>query len=389
MKELLRALDGRLAFSAARFLSRHAQPPQAGRLPGISTFRRVIVVRLDSIGDMVLTTPFLRELRRSLPQASITLVVRPAVHNLVALCPHVDEVLSYAGADVRPRSAIRALVHARRFGRRHLSHTSFDLAVLPRFQDDAAFAAMVATACGARWRVGYSGSGLLTHVRPSGGSPHEVARSLDLVRFVGGDVMDDRLELWLDDADRQFAAELYAAHGADTADFILGVGVGAGSPRRQWPVERYVEVARWSLANRGGFVLVAGGEDDRESGEQIRAALGPRVINAAGAAPVRGMAALLARCRLFVGNDSGPMHVAAAMGVPVVEVSCHPEGGSPDHENSPVRFGPWRVPHQIVRPAAPRLPCLTGCTADAPHCIDGISTDNVTGRIAALSAPAD
>ena len=81
----------------------------------------------------------------------------------------------------------------------------------------------------------------------------------------------------------------------------------------------------WSLAANGGYVVVVGGADEAAAGDALRAQLGPRVINAAGPDNLRRTAALLGRCAMFVGNDSGPMHIAAARGVPIVEVPCHPQ----------------------------------------------------------------
>jgi hypothetical protein len=78
------------------------------------------------------------------------------------------------------------------------------------------------------------------------------------------------------------------------------------------------------------------------------------------------------------------MHLAAAVGTPVVEVSCHPRGGDPEHHNAPERFGPWETDAVVVRPDAPLAPCRGGCSSDVAHCILGVTVDAVTAAAHAL-----
>jgi heptosyltransferase-2 len=78
------------------------------------------------------------------------------------------------------------------------------------------------------------------------------------------------------------------------------------------------------------------------------------------------------------------MHIAAAAGTPVVEISCHPNGGDPLHPNSPERFGPWQVPHRILRPEHARDGCVTSCRAPVAHCIENVQVDVVIEAIESL-----
>jgi ADP-heptose:LPS heptosyltransferase len=365
----------------------------------LSRAERVLVVRLDQIGDMVLTTPFLRELRRNLPQASITLVVRPATHNLVELCPYADRVLAYAPPGWARRPSLLAIAHAERFARRHLRPARFDLAIAPRWDTDADYAVVMALLSGARWRAGYSErvtedkhvlnrglDRLLTHVCEGGADRHEATKNLDLVRFLGGSTDDDRLELWLGEADERFAEAFLARHGVRAGDPLLALAPGAGNPRRRWPAAGFGELAAWSRGHLGGFVLVVGGEEDEALGEEVRRRAGAHVINAAGRASLRETAALLKRCRLFVGNDAGPMHLAAASGLPVVAIFCHPRDGDPHHENSPLRFGPWGTGHVVVRPAGALAPCVGACSSTRAHCIGSVPAADVIAAVARLLA---
>jgi hypothetical protein len=87
---------------------------------------------------------------------------------------------------------------------------------------------------------------------------------------------------------------------------------------------------------------------------------------------------------MFCGNDAGPMHLAAAAGIPVLEVSCHPRGGDDLHPNSPWRFAPWGVPHRILQPEIHLDECDIGCQASVPHCILEVSVDSVIRAMASL-----
>ena len=375
------------------FLGRRSQN---GRVD-LSQIKHVLVVRLDEIGDVVLTTPFLRELRKYLPGAAITLLVSPATRNLVDVCPHVDEVVTFEPPGPGPIRSVKALQRALRLAREHLWRRHFDLAIAPRWDQDSYYGSMVTYLSGARHRIGYSEHvaeekrrlnpglhRLLTHSINESAVKHEVERGLDLIRFLGGGVSENRLELWVDEEDELFADELLQHYGIQSDTLLLAVGPGAGHAKRMWPISNFVELGTWFKEVFDGFVVVVGGNEDKALGEELRIRLGATVIDATGRTTLRQTAALLRRCHLFIGSDAGPMHMAAAAKLPVVEISCHPLGGSPGHTNSPVRFGPWHVPHVILRPEKPLPGCAEGCNSDQAHCIRVVSVGQVKQALAIL-----
>ena len=362
----------------------------------LSQVKRVLVVRLDEIGDVVLTTPFLRELRRNLPDAWITLVVKPQVYNLMELCPYVNEVLTYDWQVSRYLGPLQRHWRALRVATRHLWKHRFDLAILPRWDVDYYHGTFLVYLSGAPWRVGYSENvnaakkhlnrrfdRLLTHVLLDNSDlKHEVERNLDIIRFLGGRVQDNRLELWLGEADEVFAEEVLKKHGIKPDDLLVGLAPGAGAAKRLWPIARFAELGSWLRNTYGARLLVVGGPAEEMLGEELERILGTCVLNVVGQTTLRQTAGLLKRCRLFVGNDAGPMHMAAAVGVPIVEISCHPEAGSPWSVNSPLRFGPWGDGHMVIQPKEPAPPCTDECVADYPHCILGITVERVMQAVA-------
>jgi heptosyltransferase-2 len=365
------------------------------RLERLLDARRVLVIRPDRIGDVVLSSPFLRELRRSLPtDAHITLLTRPEVRDLVAFCPYVDEVLSYRWKMPWNRSRRIRYAQALTLAREHLWPRRFTLAILPRWDVDQDNALVIAYLSGAAARVGYvqqtslavrrgeDFTGLLTHPFRQPHIRHELEHGLEMVRWLGGCVVDDRPELWLSDEDRAWAWQFLAQHGHRRERPLVALAPGTGEPKRNWPLERYTALAAWLQTEMGATVLLVGGPQEQTAAEVIQAALKGHGIVATGRAGLRQTAALLEHCALYVGGDTGPMHMAAAAGATVVAISCHPQTGSPASPNAPVRFGPWGPGHLVLQPPAPLSPCTDQCLARTAHCITAVTYETVQQAMA-------
>lgn len=350
----------------------------------------VLVVRLDEIGDMAMCSAFLRGLRRGLPEARITLVVKPVVRDFVACCPYVDEVLAFDQSGGRLRRFLALPWRAFWFGVRLRRERRFDLAVLPRWDADYYYGPFVALWSGARRRAGYSErvtpykavvnrgfDRLLTDVLDDRSVRHDIAHNAEMLRFLGITPDGNALEAWTDDGDAAFAAETLRAAGIGPEDVLIGIGPSGGhSVLKQWPVARFAEVGRALQEQHGARVLVFGGPGEEALGAALAEALGPTALNLVGRTTLRQMAALMARCRVYVGNDSGPTHIAAAVGIPVVAVF----GSSCRHRFRPggrsllvwreLDCGPCRrTGHKENR-------CHV-CIYDAPLCLTDISAEEV------------
>ncbi len=349
--------------------------------------KSVLVVRLDDIGDLVLTSPLLRELRHSVPQAWITLVVKPVCYNLVEHCPYVNEVLTFDPDTPRPPSQLTRHLRALGLCGNRLWRRKFDLAICPRWGIDRYHAISLMYLSGSPSRAAYAqrrfsegascGSGLdglVTHQILGEDRKHEVEHNLDLVRFLGGKVGSDNLELWLDERDEDFARTFLSRAGIEHNDMLIALAPGAGCFWKCWPIERFVLLGARLLERYNCRLLAVGGPGEEEYGLKLEKNLGAAVVNAVGRATLRGTAALLRHSKLFVGNDSGPMHLAAAGGVPVLEFCCHAESGAWS-ANSAERFRPWGVDHIVLRPKTGRLPCMRECTAGCAHCILDITVE--------------
>jgi heptosyltransferase-2 len=356
----------------------------------LSRVKRALVVRPDGIGDVVMTTPFLRELRRNLPHAWIVLAVGPPAYNLVKPCPYVDEVLVY-NPNVRGRlRRLRRHWRAFCFARKHLWRRHFDLAIVPRWDTDNYSAAFVAYFSGAPWRVGYSENVterkkltntdydcLFTHTINSNALEHEVQHNLHVIRFLGGRVEQDRPELWLRRNEEVYAEAILADCGVKPGALVIAVGPSPGGSRlKAWPVENFIEVVRWLTRDMGAHVLLTGAAEECDIGAEIEQAVGSGVVNTMGRTTLRQAAALMRRCALYIGNDTGATHMAAAIGTPTVALfgpSC------------PHRFAPFGEAHTVVWSNPACGPCLAHGHADSclecpsarPRCMLDISVDRV------------
>jgi ADP-heptose:LPS heptosyltransferase len=222
---------------------------------------------------------------------------------------------------------------------------------------------------------------LYTHLLPETSPKHEVEQNLDIIRYLGGKIKSDNLETWLDAEDEAFAENFLADHPCPTGSPLIAFGLGAGNPKRIWPLLNFIQLAAWLKRTYGAYILVLGEKAEQPLGSQLHSFFPDIVANISGRTTLRQAAALLKRCALYVGNDTGLMHLAAATGTPLVAISCHPLNALPDHPNSPRRFGPWRVPNQVLQPNTFLKSCLHACVADKPHCILNVPVSAVKNAI--------
>lgn len=289
------------------------------------------------------------------------------------------------------------MASAVRLGRRLRKTRKYDLAIVPRWDTDLYGAALVTYFSGATYRVGYSEKTnrhkrkfncgfdhLFTHVVKDDTLRHEVEHNLQIIKFLGGKVEEEQIELWLEHEDEQFAERVL---GDSNREIRVGFAPNARQRRRAWPLKNFLDVALWCKERIHSQVVIIGGRQDEGIGEILKQKLGSDVINLAGKTTLRQTAAVLKRCDLLITNDSGPLHIAAAMGVPVVEISCHPLSGDEAHRHSPTRFGPWKIPHVVLQPTNAAPPCSTTCCAKEAHCIRSIRVEDVQTAVERLLFP--
>jgi heptosyltransferase-2 len=352
--------------------------------PGVNTatikparIQRLLVRATNWIGDAVMTTPAIRSIRRAFPGARITLLAKPWVVPIFAHSPHLDRCLVY---DVQGRHRGIAgrwrLVRDLRAGR-------FQAAILLQ---NAFEAALITAAAGIPVRIGFDTDGrrlLLTHPlrRPPGiRKRHQTEYYLAILAGIGLPAGDARLEIPLAEADRRRAVHRLTAAGIAPGAPLVGLNPSATfGPAKQWPEERYAALGDWIAEQYGARVLVFGGPGDQALGQRIAGAMRRPAVSLAGRTDLAEAMALIGMLDLFVTNDSGLMHVAAALDVPQIAVF-----GS----TNPVTTGPLAPRSRVVRTDVACSPCLKPhCRYGHLDCMQRIGVERLQREVAAILGP--
>ena len=353
---------------------------QAGVPQLVQEAARVLVVRADDLGDNVMASGFPGAVARSIP-GECGFIGPPAAVGIMEL----DDLAFVAGVDCRPGNRQDVLRAGRRL-RAEVKGFDPDVVLLPRFgfEREALGIALVGPrpprtvtwvrdATPKRHRRDWW-LPLLPGPRLSAvGAPlHEFGRLQHFAGFIGVDPDDIAPVLAVPDV---AIPQLDGRSGP-----LVAVAIGAAQGRRWWPLERFAAVID-ALHDSGCTAVLLGSPDEVERGRSLcaRLAEGTSVIDLIGSIPLRETVAVIDRCALFVGNDSGLGHVAAAVGTPAVIISCHPEGAPADHVNAPERYQPVGGPSVVIRPASPTSAlCADGCVpVDEPCCITRVPVDDV------------
>ncbi len=331
---------------------------------------RVLLLRLERIGDLLMTLPAIVDLRRQLPGAEIDLIVGSWNAAIARALPGISRVITLDAAWLAREGGglgLPALAAASRAWRaRH-----YDVAI--NFEPDVRSNLLLAMA-GARWTAGYAsgGGGALLDVALD----YDVAQhSADNARRLVARTLGHTGELApatpaaldLPAGARDEAARIVAGAGSP----LVGVHASGGRAVKQWPAERFGDVARRLIADRNATIVLTGSAADRPLVAAVRERLpAGRVIDVAGTLDLPALGALLGRLDLFVTGDTGPMHLAHAAGTPVVAIFG---------PSAPARYAPRGPLDRVVRIELPCSPCnrirlpparCTGCTPDCLALLD-------------------
>lgn len=346
--------------------------------------KKILVLRYRFIGDTILTVPFLRNLRRAEPDAFIAWVVAPGSSDVVHGIPYVDELIVWDPETIHAdsRGGHRSLASKVRFIL-DLRSRKFDKAYVLKRSFSSAIIALLS---GARERIGFDTEGrrfLLTKAVPYRHDRHEVLNFLDVLSADGVPVVDDHLEAWLSPEEERFAEEFLAGAGASPDERPIAIHPFAANQIRAWPEDRFIEVANRLQEAHGCRIVLFGGGRDTELGRRMQEGISPAPLMAVGTTDLRQTMAILSRCRLLVCNDSGIMHLAAALRVPLVAVFG---------PQSPVKFGPWGSSCQVVYSDFPCSPCkqkfFTECEPSErgkPKCLEAIPVATLLDAVASVA----
>jgi lipopolysaccharide heptosyltransferase II len=341
--------------------------------PGWDRARRILCVRLDNLGDVLMTTPALRALRQSRPGCEITLLASRAGAGVAAHIPEIDDAIVYEAPWVKvaqPALASRELEM-----RACLQARGFDAAVIFTVYSQSALpAALLCHLADIPLRLAHCRENpyhLLTdwvpETDPSERIRHEVRRQLDLVATIGAHSADERLSMRISAEDRLRGMLRLAEAGIDPGRPWLVVHPGATAPSRRYSPERFGEAAGRLAEIFNCAVAVTGDASERGLADLVRREAGAAARSLAGALSLAEFAAVIASSPLLVSSNTGAVHIAAAVGTPVIDLYALT---NPQHT-------PWLVPHRVLSNDVPCRNCYQSvCPRGDNACLD-VGVDEV------------
>lgn len=350
---------------------------------GWENARRILCVRLDTLGDVLMTTPAFRAIKQALPGSQITLLTSPAGAAPAPYIPEVDAALVYEAPWMKStpfRAGSRydsAVIQALR--------GKFDAAVIfTVFSQNPLPAAMLCYMADIPLRLAHCRENpyhLLSHwvkeIEPEQTVRHEVQRQLDLVASVGFHPLEERLSFRVPEADTVCAREKLEVEGVDPCRPWVVIHPGVSAPSRQYDPMSFATAAG-RLVNEDGLQIVfTGAHDEIDLVEQIRAAMNAPSVSLAGKLGLGELGGVIEQARLLVANNTGPVHIAAAVGTPVVDLYALT---NPQHT-------PWGVPNRVLFHDVPCKFCYKSICPEGHHnCLRLVSPDQVVDAARALLA---
>jgi len=330
--------------------------------------KRILVIRLDRLGDVILSTPVLQVLRQQFPHAFIAMMVRPACREVIEGNPYLDEVILYDRDGMH--HSVRATIG---FARRLRRHT-FDTAIVLHPTNRSHWIPWLA---GIPIRVGYDRKcgWLLTHRVPhrkQEGEKHEAAYTLELLEPFGIAAREPHPFVPIHATAERRVASLLAERAVEPTERLVAIHPSASCVSKRWMPERFAQVADRLISEQHVRICLVAGEADALYAHQVARAMRRPALDFAGRLGVGELAALLHRCRLLVSNDSGPVHVAAAVGTPVVDIFGRNQRGL-----SPLRWGPVGEGHIILHKEVGCVTCLAHNCDIEFLCLASVSVDEV------------
>jgi len=327
---------------------------------------RILVRGTNWIGDVVMSLPALASVRKTFPESHITVLAKPWVADLYRSCPDVDEVIIYRDPGIH-----HGVTGKYRLAR-GLRQECFDGAI---FLQNAFEAALIAWWARVPVRAGYDSDGrrfFLTHAVTRTRAVrrrHQTEYYREMVTNLGCVDAGNTIPLRYDDGNRDVVRRFCRDHHIDEDTVLVGIAPGAAyGPAKRWFPQRFALVAERIRREYGAAVLVFGSAGDAEQADTVCRSTPETLINLAGKTSLYEAYSLIGACDLYISNDSGLMHLAGALNVPLVAIF-----GSTNHvTTAPV--GKYSV---IVRKDVPCSPCLKKTCPTDFRCMDLITVDDV------------
>lgn len=345
--------------------------------------RRILCVRLDTLGDVLMTTPAIRALKESLNESHITLLTSPPGAEPTPYIPEIDTTLVYESPWMKATPHHLNSADDRAF--LDTLRGQFDAAVIFNvYSQNPQPAALFCYLADIPLRLAYTRENpyhLLTNwikeVEPEQMIRHEVQRQIDLVNSIGCESEDQRLSFCVNEQDRLCAIEQLQAAGVNVSRPWITVHPGVSAPSRQYAPEGFAQAARQLASEDRLQIVFTGSPAEIELVEQIQAMMQAASFSLAGRLNLGELGALLELSPLLLANNTGPVHIAAAVGTPVVDLYALT---NPQHT-------PWGVPNRVLFHDVPCKYCYKSICPQGHHnCLRLVTPQEVVQAVRELLA---
>lgn len=347
--------------------------------PNVRKDRRknILLIKMDHLGDLVISSAVFPWLRDSFPDTYIAVVVGSWGKEIVERIPELDEVfvfdfrfLAWENASAVPgkwHQLWKLLYLSYQLHKRNIG-IAIDLSNNSKWMT-----MLMAYISGAEIRVGddYPGRGaIFTHIVPYNDREYILQRHFAKLKTIGVSRCDHKPIIYPSQEDREKIESYLQSNGISDQDILIGIHPGAGCSSKLWKEERFAQVADKLIRENQVKVLFTGSIMDQALIENILNIMGEKVINSCGKLSVHELAVLYEYCLFVITVDSGPMHIAAAVGTPVIALFSGTNFASEWH--------PWGNGHQVIQKKVDCQPChLSECKFEDHCCMDLISTEEV------------
>jgi len=301
--------------------------------------KNILVMRLDRLGDIILSVPALRALRKEFSQAEITLLVYDNLSGLTELKKYSDEIIGFKKEDT-----LKIINKLRK--------KKFDLAIdlLSKAND---MSAVILGAVRAKNKLGFDVGMrrlfLNMKFRPDSIDLYEVDTSLKMLEKLDIITIDKKLELSFDVKDEEFVKAWLVKNDVKPDDILVGINPFAGDILKMWPIEKFAGLIRLIISKYPVKVILTGSDNEADNIKSaFRDVLGKNVISSAGELSLNGLAAMIDRFKMLISGNTGPMHIAIARNTPLLLINGY---------SSLKRWGPYEGNNIIVKKDYPCIPC--------------------------------
>lgn len=347
----------------------------------LEKINRILIVKMSSIGDVIHALPALAVLRKNFPKAHISWIIEPKSYDIIRAHPYLDEViladLEAIGEKLkRPATLLQGIGEIRNLAKK-IKAGNYDLVLDLQGLLKSGLSSYFSQA---PHRLVYGknreGSALfatqVVPIRPE--SLHAVEKCLDVVRFLGIPVEEgdnEQFTMAVLPEDESFAEEFLASQGVKAGEMLIGLNPGAAWITKQWPPSSFAALGDLLIEKYNCKIVVFGGPTDSHLVDGIASRMKYPPILAGGKTTLKQLAALIKSCKVFIGNDTGPMHLSIAVGTPVVAIFG---------PTSPIFTGPYGSKQIVVSKNLECAPCFKSkkCPQDGKiECLKTITPEEV------------